>query len=282
MSKNSKINTHNMDVGYGSKESVFDTNLFAQLENRKGYNNTSVEDTLNPYVNFQNFGASQSLHDMMSAEAIQMWGIKCFYLRRTLTNVDLVLGEDPLSVFEDNFPFAAWLESFSGWEGEGDTMSMFGLVVNDEINLIVNDKLFKHQGDGDQIKEGDLVYFPKPNSLFEINWVEKENEEFYQAGSIPNRKITLSKFVYSGEEINITGEPDDIEELSSVSNLENTWQDSLIPGDEMDEMISEFDEMQEEVTVVPNQAAHLNIDDDGYIQDTDDINIYNNPFDNDF
>ena len=280
MSKNAKINNINTDDAYGSTDSIFDTNLFAQLESRKGYNNTSVNDTLNPYVNFNDHSASQSLHDMMSAEAIQMWGIKCVYLRRNMHNVDLVLGEDPLSVFEDNFTFAAYLESFSGWEGAGDNMSIFGLVVNDEVSLIVNDKLFKHQGDGEQLAEGDLIYFPRPNSLFEITWVEQENSEFYQVGSIPNRKVTATKFVYSGEEINVTGTPDELEELIPVSNLENAWHDSLIPGEEMQEMIDEFEDMQQEVSALPNQAPILDLDDEGYIED--DINTYNNPFDNNF
>ena len=273
MSKNAKIDKVNNDTGYGSKDSIFDSNLFAQLESRRGYNDTSMDDTLNPYVNFNNYQNSQSLHDMLSGEAIQMWGIKCFYLRRNMSNVDLILGEDPLSVFEDNFPFACYLESFSGWEGAGDTMSMFGLVVNDEVNLIVNDNLFKHQGDGNQLAEGDLIYFPKPNALFEINWVEQENEEFYQAGSIPNRKVTASKFVYSGEEINITGTGDDVSELTPVSNLEYAWQDSLIPGEEMQDMVNDFTEMEQEVTMIPEASETLNLDDNGFQE---------NPFANDF
>jgi len=271
--KNAKLDTFNNEPEYGTNESIFDSNLFAQLESRRGYNETSVDYTLNPYVNFNNYQNSQSLHDVLSGEAIQMWGIKCFYLRRNMSNVDLVLGEDPLSVFEDNFPFACYLESFSGWEGGGDTMSLFGLVVNDEVNLIVNDKLFKHQGDGNQLAEGDLIYFPKPNALFEINWVEQENEEFYQVGSIPNRKVTASKFVYSGEEINITGEGDDLSELTPVSNLEYAWQDSLIPGEEMEVMVEEFNEIIDGVSALPNEADILELDDDGF-----DLN----PFDNNF
>jgi len=271
--QNAKINTQHKDTQYGANTSIFETSLFAQLETRKGYNDTSVEETLNPYVNFNGKSEVQSLHDMMSAESIQMWGVKCHYLRRTMTNVDLVLGEDPLSVFEDNFPFAAWLESFSGWEGGGDAMSMFGLVVNDEVNLIINDRLFKHQGDGDGLAEGDLIYFPTANSLFEINWVESENEQFYQVGSIPNRKVTATKFVYSGEEINVTAEGSDLDELTPVSNLENTWQDSLIPGEEMQEMIDDFEDTEIEETINPNNAPQYELDDEGFID---------NPFDNDF
>lgn len=282
MTKNATINTRDADSGFGTKSSIFDTGAFAQLESRKGYNDTSVDEVLNPYVNFDNHTQTQSLHDMMSAESIQMWGIKCFYLRRNMSNVDLVLGEDPLSVFEDNFPFAAWLDSFSGWEGEGDGMSMFGLVVNDEINLIVNDRLFKHQGDGNQLAEGDLIYFPKANSLFEINWVEQENEQFYQAGSIPNRKVTATKFVYSGEEINITN--DDVGDLTAVSNLENSWHDSLIPGEEMQEMVEDFELSTIENTEVPTPAPFYDLDEDGFIEDEyrDDINTFSSPFDNEF
>ena len=78
MSKNAKIDKVNNDTGYGSKDSIFDSNLFAQLESRRGYNDTSMDDTLNPYVNFNNYQNSQSLHDMLSGEAIQMWGLNAF------------------------------------------------------------------------------------------------------------------------------------------------------------------------------------------------------------
>jgi hypothetical protein len=48
--------------------------------------------------------------------------------------------------------------------------------------------------------EGDLIYFDKTKSLFEIKHVEFQNP-FYQAGNIYVFKITVELFEYSSEDL---------------------------------------------------------------------------------
>ena len=118
--------------------SIYDDNtksLFARLENNTGYGATYDDKILNPYVQFHNHTNSQTLSDVLVAEAIQMRGVRCVYIRRDLVDVDLVFGEDPRSKFTKHFDISTYIESFEGWQGDGDWMSKFGFTVSDEMHL---------------------------------------------------------------------------------------------------------------------------------------------------
>lgn len=179
---------------------TFDSSLFAKLESGQGYNMTNESEILNPHVNFNNYQNVQTLADAIAAEAVQMRGLELYYIPRQYVKPDLIFGEDVQSKFDKAWKFAAYLDSFDGYSGDNTYYSKFGMMVNDEVNLTVNPKLFKHQVNNKEPQSGDLIYFPMDNSLFEINWVQPY-DPFYQMGQNAMRKITASKFVYSGEEI---------------------------------------------------------------------------------
>lgn len=179
---------------------MFNPGLFAQLENKNGYNKTYEESVLNPFVNFNKHANTQSLSDVLIAESIQMRGVECFYIRREFVNLDKILGEDPNSKFEKSYKIAMYIQTFDGFEGQQDFFSRFGMQVNDELNFQVNPNLFKYQADGELPREGDLIYFPMNNSLFELVWVEA-NKPFHQVGQSSIMSITASKFIYSGEDL---------------------------------------------------------------------------------
>ena len=179
---------------------MFNPDLFAKLESGEGYNKTRESSVLNPFVNFHNYKDTQSLQDVLVSESIQMRGVECFYIRREYVNLDLIFGEDNQSRFEKAYKTAMYIQSFDGYEGQRDFFSKFGMQVNDEVSLQTNPSLFKHQTDGNLPLEGDLIYFPMGNALFEVVWVEPFNP-FYQTGVNSTLTITASKFVYSGEEL---------------------------------------------------------------------------------
>lgn len=179
---------------------TFDSSLFAKLENGTGYDKTNQHSILNGYVNFNNFENTQTLQDALVAESIQMRGIECYYLPREFVNPDILFGEDTQSKFNKAWKFAAYLQSFEGYSGANTFFSKFGMTVNDEITVAINPNLFKHQCDGKEPIEGDLIYFKMDNSLFEITWVEPY-DPFYQVGKNAIRRITAQKWIYSGEEI---------------------------------------------------------------------------------
>lgn len=179
---------------------MFNENLFAKLESGKGYNATYKDEVLNPYVNFHKHQNTQSLSDALIAESIQMRGVEFYYIRRQYVDIDFILGEDPKSRFEKAYKVAMYIASFDGYQGQREFFTKFGMQVNDELNLQINPPLFRQQADGEMPLEGDLIYFPMGNSLFEVTWVET-NDPFYQVGYNGITNITATKFIYSGEDI---------------------------------------------------------------------------------
>lgn len=179
---------------------MFNNTLFARLESQKDYENTRQTEILNPYVNFHKYTNTQTLADVMVAEAIQMRGVELYYIPREFVKPDMIFGEDVQSKFTKAWKFAAYINSFDGYEGAGNFFSSFGYQANDELTFTVNPNLFKHQVDDQEPKSGDLIYIPMSNDLFEINYVEPY-QPFFQAGKNAMRKIIAEKFVYSGEEL---------------------------------------------------------------------------------
>jgi hypothetical protein len=207
------------------------------------------------------------------AEAIQMRGVRCVYIRRTLVDVDLVFGEDPRSKFTKHFDISTYIESFEGWQGDGDWMSKFGFTVSDEMHLALNPKLFMHQTDGEEAREGDLIYFPMANSLFELTWVEKE-DPWYGVGHLPMRKCRAQKFIYSGEEINLESNGsyidtiDDLftietdEDVDRINAVDGRWDTMVNEGEEVEQIQAEAEVFKQTSTKKPpNGPLSVDLDD---------------------
>lgn len=240
---------------------MMNKSLFAKLENNTGYSRTNVEEVLNPYVNFHDHFNTQALYDTLVAESIQMRGVKCYYVPREYVKPDFVFGEDLQSKFTKAWQFAAYINSFEGYEGANTFYSKFGMQVNDEITFSVNPGLFKHQVNGQEPKEGDLIFFPMDNSLFEITWVEPY-DPFYQVGRNAIRKITAEKFIYSGEQITPKlqrNEGINIPEFSEldldpVHELDGLSDISEVPYQEVDQINTEADEYVKEFVVINGEG----------------------------
>lgn len=227
---------------------MLNSNLFAKLGNGTGYDKTNTDSILNPYVSFYGHANTQSLADTLVAESIQMRGVECYYLPREYVDLDLIFGEDPQSKFNKAWKFAAYLESFDGYEGANTFFSKWGMTVQDEINLSINPGLFKHQTDGKEPIEGDLIYFKMDNSLFEIKWVEPYNP-FYQVGQNAIRKINATKFVYSGEEIK-----PDLQRNEGI-NIGDDAELDLEPLKNLDGLMDILKNPFEEVKQINNEGA---------------------------
>ena len=82
-----------------------------------------------------------------------------------------------------------------------------------------------------QLAEGDLIYFSKTGSVFEIKYVEFQNP-FYQLGKIYVFKLQCELFEYSSETITTGIEDlDDVEDENSLDMLE--FQFTLENGDNL-------------------------------------------------
>lgn len=270
-------------------------NMFAKLENQKGFDGIYDRNLVNPYFNWVGHKNEQNLTDMLVAESIINRGVECVYIRREMKNVDLIFGEDPLSKFTKNFRMALYVESFEGWDGDGDWYSKFGFQVNDEMNVCINPNLFSKQGDGKQPQMGDLIYFPLANSLFEISWVERE-DSWYMNGVLPMRKLKMTKFVYSGEEItlekpeaavdsiddilNFGSDTDDMIDIAKINALDGRWDIGIDQGDEMDQLEDEVEKFYESEQVMPQGSEVKPVDPRKERNSPIGFNVNNNnPFD---
>jgi hypothetical protein len=156
----------------------------------------------NPF--FKDSNREQDLVEQLTVETIKSMGRDMVYIPRTLVNKDDLFGEDSISKFDDGYPVEMYVQSVDGFEGEGDILSTFGIQIKDKINLVVSKRRFEESvgvyADITRPKEGDLIFFPLSNTLFEINFVEHEYP-FYQLGKLYTYLLSCEVFTYSQEDI---------------------------------------------------------------------------------
>ena len=168
----------------------------------------------------------QNLYEDLMIEQLKIYGQDVFYIPRTLVKEDELFGEDTLSKFGDAYLIEMYFENVEGYEGEKEIMSKFGLQMNEDVTFVVARRRFEQLVSHDsnlivktRPNEGDLVYFPKVNKIFEISFVDHD-DPFYQVHNVPAFKLKCKTFEYGGEDID-TGitEIDAIETANSLDML---------------------------------------------------------------
>jgi hypothetical protein len=176
----------------------------------------------NPYFSYSIQG-EQDLHESLVIEQIKMFGRDVHYIPRTLVKEDHIFGEDTLSRFTGAFAIEAYIADTTGFGGDGELYSKFGLRITDQMEFVISRKRFTEAVDNNAVlivegrpNEGDLIWFPLAKKLFQINFVEYESP-FYQFGKNFVWNLKTEIFEFSDEKIS-TGisEIDDISK--SLSN----------------------------------------------------------------
>jgi len=134
-----------------------------------------------------------------------VYGHDLYYLPRTRINDDLILGEDTYSEFNSQYFVEMYIKNVEGFAGQGDFLSKFNLEIRDQITFTVARRTFNNEVGAyttfTRPREGDLVYFPLNNKIFEIKFVEHESI-FYQLGALQTFDITCELFEYNNEIFN--------------------------------------------------------------------------------
>ena len=184
--------------------------------------------TINPYFR-RNKKGEQSLLESLTTEAIKIHGHEMIYLPREKVTEDLILGEE-VSEFVDSSRIEMYLENAEGYDGDSE-MSRFGLDVRDAATFIVSRKRFMDvMGYHDDIRrlgrprEGDIIFFDYPYSMFEIKFVKHDNP-FYPGGDRYSFKLSCEVFKYSNEKIN-TGET----EMDAIMEISSSYLQGLTFG----------------------------------------------------
>jgi hypothetical protein len=169
----------------------------------------------NPYFN-EYIGEQNLLHDL-TIETIKTMGRDMVYIPREYMNTDLVFGEDVLSQFVDSFPIEMYIQNITSFGSQMNLINKFGINITDKVTLQVSKRRFEQEIVSKvpsiaNPREGDLIYFPFNQSLFEINYVE-DKMPFFQFGILTTYTLTCELFTYSFEKID-TGisKVDEVEE----------------------------------------------------------------------
>lgn len=165
---------------------------------------------LNPFF-LQGANSEQGLVQDLINEHIRMFGVEIYYLPRKYLTEKTIIKEIIQSKFDRAFPLEAYVVNYDGYANNSDMLTKFGLSINDELTLIVSkercelyiQELLKNDTNTKLIsrpKEGDLIYFPLGDKLFEIKFVENE-KPFYQLGKNYVYEFRCELFEYEDEDI---------------------------------------------------------------------------------
>lgn len=165
----------------------------------------------NPYFKY-GVRSEQNMFEDITIEALQMYGQDVYYLPREIVNKDTVFLDDVPSRFSSSYKVEMYIENAEGFGGEGDLFTKFGVELRDQATFVVARKRWQ-QLIGSRLteknfrpREGDLIYLPLSQSIFQIERVETETP-FYQLEQLPTFRMTCELFEYSDEDFdtNITG-----------------------------------------------------------------------------
>lgn len=145
----------------------------------------------------------QSLLASLNREAIQIYGVDCLYLPRTVGRIDSILNEAQSADFTFTIPIEMFVKTMDSFEGEGDLLSKFGVEIRDQMVMTVSkgafeDAIANTAFTHSRPMEGDCVFFPLNGKIFEIKHVEHE-VPFYQLGKQYVYDVRMELFEYSGE-----------------------------------------------------------------------------------
>ena len=167
---------------------------------------------LNPFFLHGTSSEQRLVQDLIN-EQLRMYGVEVVYIPRKFVNKKTIVEEVTASKFDDNFAIEAYLNNFEGYSGQGDILTKFGVSLKDELAITISKERFEDfiapflEGfDDSEIilstrpREGDLIYFPLGERLFEVKFVEHESP-FYQLGKNYVYELKCELFEYEDEVI---------------------------------------------------------------------------------
>lgn len=176
---------------------------------------------------YQGNSGEQNLYQDLVDEQIKLFGTDIYYLPRTLLQ-DNTLDEVRYSKYQEQFQVEMLLQNVTGFGDGAEFVSKFGLRITDEVIFRVSTRRWDEVVAAEnptltitsRPNEGDLLYFPLTQDIYEIKFVEKE-QPFFQFGKIQFYAITAELYELGSDSFE-TGveEIDDVEiEFASAIKL---------------------------------------------------------------
>ena len=140
-----------------------------------------------------------------------MYGVDIHYLPRKYLTEKKIIKEVIESAFDNAYPLEAYIENYEGYGDNTTILSKFGIQALNELTITISKERFetyispliKNKPNiklSSRPKEGDLIYFPLGDRLFEIKFVEHE-QPFYQLQKTYVYTLKCELFRYENEVI---------------------------------------------------------------------------------
>lgn len=160
---------------------------------------------------------------------------------------DELLNEDDLSTFNDAYMIEMYVKNVEGFGGDGQFLSKFGLQINDTMTLSISMRRFTEDVGlyNEQVRpnEGDLIYFPLNNKMFEVMYVDNK-PIFYQMGSLQMYDLRCELFEYSQERFN-----------TGVLEIDTLFNSYVLTSNAAIANVESFDLMADNFTIETNADA---------------------------
>ncbi len=165
---------------------------------------------LSPYF-LQGSTSEQRLVQDLINEQLKIYGQDVVFLPRKIVNKNTILKEVVASTFDDAYRMEAYLLNYEGFEGQGDILSKFGVQTTDAVTFVISKERYEDfispflTGQSDiqlatRPEEGDLIYLPLDNTMFEIKYVEAK-KPFYQLNNLYVYTLSCEVMDYAADEV---------------------------------------------------------------------------------
>ena len=169
---------------------------------------------LSPYF-LQGSSSEQRLVQDLINEQLKIYGQDVVYLPRKIINKNTIMKEVTASTFDDAFRMEAYLVNYEGFEGSGDVLSKFGIQTTDAVSFVISKERYEDFISpfltvdtsyqlASRPEEGDLIYLPLDNTMFEIKYVEGK-KPFYQLNNLYVYTLSCEVMDYALDEQIDTG-----------------------------------------------------------------------------
>ena len=169
---------------------------------------------LSPYF-LQGSSSEQRLVQDLINEQLKIYGQDVVYLPRKIVNKNTIMKEVTASTFDDAFRMEAYLVNYEGFEGSGDVLSKFGIQTTDAVSFVISKERYEDFISpfltvdtsyqlASRPEEGDLIYLPLDNTMFEIKYVEGK-KPFYQLNNLYVYTLSCEVMDYALDEQIDTG-----------------------------------------------------------------------------
>ena len=158
---------------------------------------------LNPFF-LQGSKGEQNLVQDLTNEHIRMHGIEFIYMPRSIVKQADVIREITSTEFDKSFPIEGYIASYEGFDSGYNLLTKFGVRSTAEMKIVISIERY-NEGiapllDQERPYEGDLMYFPLRDIIFEIKYVN-DLVNFYQLQDRYTYELTCEPFEYEDEKI---------------------------------------------------------------------------------